>query len=349
MGVEQVRIAEPGYRLSPINRVLIAVKKLPLPYWLVYLGLFLIEAALFHLISWQDGWVPRYSLEPIDFLYPLWLWGPLLAMTYLDDVAKYSLRAFAPMLDDDPETIASLEVAFTSMPAGPVLITGLVWLLVYTLFMLATFETVLQIYQLGPLAMWWSGIMGLITFPIGGALYYHSIRQLRLVSQTLGRVKHFNLFRLEPVYAFSGLTARTGLVWLVMLTLTQVFFPLTLVSGPQIIIYVVQALLVFAAFVLPLWNVHQRLVDEKRRLLADINQRLESKLQRLHRSLDADHLDELDGIRQAIGGLQDEREILSKIPTWPWRTETLTGFASAMLLPIVLFLIQLVLERLLTP
>ena len=349
MGAEQVSYAGAGFHLSPINRLMNAVRRLPLPYWLVYLGLFSLEAGIFHLVAWQDGWVPRYSLEPVNFLFPLWLWGPLLAMTYLDDVARQSIRDFAPLLDEDRETIAGLEAAFASMPSGPVWITGLIWVFVYALFMLATFGTVLQLYQLGPFAIWWAVITGLMTFPIGGVIYYHSIHQLRLVNQTLARVKRINLFRLEPVYAFSRLTARTGLVWLVLLTLTQVFFPIQMVSAPQFIVYGVQALFVLAAFVLPLWSVHQRLVDEKRSLLADVNQRLESKLQRLHRALDSDHLDELDPIRQAIGGLTDEREILSKIPTWPWRTETLTGFASAMLLPIVLLLIQLLLERLLTP
>jgi hypothetical protein len=293
--------------------------------------------------------VERYALEPINFLYPLWMWAPLMAMTYLDGVALQSLRAFAPLLEDDPQSHPRLEYEFTHMPARPVLISALIWALIYAGLMLISFEPFLELYRLGPAAMWLSAITGLITFPIGGVLYYHTLRQLRLVSKTLGRVKQFNLFRLEPVYAFSRLTSHTGLIWLALLTLTQVFFPLRLLTGWTLAIYVVQAVLVLAAFVLPLWNVHQRLVAEKRRRLAEVDQRLDSKLQRMHRSLDADHLEEMEVIRHALQGLADEREILGKIPTWPWRTGTITGFASAMLLPVLLLLIQIILERLLVP
>ena len=349
MSVERQFATAAGFRPSLANRVMDAVERGPVPFWLVYLAGFILEAALFHLIGWQDGWVARYSIEPINLLYPFWLWAPLLAITYLDRVARQSLRVFAPLLEDDPDTLRRLEAEFTTMPAGPLLATGLIWILIYAVLMLITFETFLEIYQLGPTAAWVAAISGLITFPIGSVLYYHTVRQLRLVSKTLAKVKEFNLFRLEPVYAFSRLTSHTGLIWLVMLTLTQVFFPLRLLSAATIAMYVSQAVLVFAAFVLPLWNVHQRLVAEKRHQLAEVNRRLEGKLERMHRSLDADHLDELEPIRQALGGLMQEREILSKIPTWPWRTETITGFASAMLLPILLVIIQLILERLLVP
>jgi hypothetical protein len=222
MGVERRRAPEIGFRASPVDRVMDAIERLAVPSWLVYLAGFILEVAIFHLISWQDGWVERYALEPINFLYPLWMWAPLMAMTYLDGVALQSLRAFAPLLEDDPQSHPRLEYEFTHMPARPVLISALIWALIYAGLMLISFEPFLELYRLGPAAMWLSAITGLITFPIGGVLYYHTLRQLRLVSKTLGRVKQFNLFRLEPVYAFSRLTSHTGLIWLALLTLTQV-------------------------------------------------------------------------------------------------------------------------------
>jgi len=51
-------------------------------------------------------------------------------------------------------------------------------------------------------------------------------------------------------------------------------------------------------------------------------------------------------LKDALLGLTAEHEILDKIPTWPWRSGTLTGFLSAAVLPIVLFMIQLIIQKL---
>ena len=53
----------------------------------------------------------------------------------------------------------------------------------------------------------------------------------------------------------------------------------------------------------------------------------------------------MEQIHLAIAGLDAERAILEKISTWPWRTETLTGFLSATILPIMLLLIQIIIEN----
>jgi hypothetical protein len=346
MGAQQIEQTPIPVKISWIERLMDAVERGPLPYWVVYPALFFLETAILHLIGWQDGWVKPYMLERINFLYPLWAWVPLLAMTYLDGVAKQSLHDFAALLADSPEDLAKLEAEFMNMPPGPVFATGLIWVGVYALMMVISFGTFVRDYGLGPIAAFVSILTGLVTFPFGGVLYYHTIHQLSLVRATVNRVEQFNLFQLEPVYAFSRLTARTGLVWLLMLTLTQLFFTIRLLSVVSITLYFIMVLLALAAFVLPIWSVHQRLVDEKCRLLSEVNQRLESRFERLHRSLDADHLDEVATIREAVGALVEEREILSKIPTWPWRAGTLAGFVSALILPIILVMIQIGLEKL---
>jgi hypothetical protein len=346
MGAQQIEQTSRPVKISWTDRLMDAVERGPLPYWVVYPALFFLETAILHLIGWQDGWVKPYTLERINFLYPLWAWVPLLAMTYLDGVAKQSLHAFAPLLEDSPEDLACLQAEFTHMPPGPVFATGLIWVGVYALMMVISFGTFVRDYGLGSFAAFVSILTGLVTFPFGGVLYYHTIHQLRLVSATVKRVEQFKLFQLDPVYAFSRLTARTGLVWLIMLFLTQLFFTTRLFSVATLSLYMVMVLLALAAFVLPIWSVHQRLEDEKRRLLAEANQRLEDKLQRLHHSLDADHLEEVATIHGAVGALVDEREVLSKIPTWPWRAGTLAGFVSALILPVILALIQIGLEKL---
>ena len=90
---------------------------------------------------------------------------------------------------------------------------------------------------------------------------------------------------------------------------------------------------------------NSRLVSEKRRLLAELDQRVKATLAGLHRCLDNNALAEVAQLNSAIVGLNAEREILTRIPTWPWRAGMFTGLLSIVVLPIMLFLLQLVLAR----
>lgn len=333
------------YPPSFVNRIMDAVMRLPLPYWLTYLLLFIVHSLIFMIIGWLDGWIPRFSINPLGFLFPLWLWGPLAFMTYLDSTAKEELSNFSPLLELDESGIQQLKYEFTTMPARSVLINSIFWTGLYILLTYLAYDAFFVRFELGTLLIAAITITGLLTFFIGSPIYYHIIRQLRLVHRTVKAAKPFNLFQLDPVYAFSRLTAQTGIAVIILFSLTLLIFPLELVTAPVLLIYLAQVGLAAAAFVLPLWIVNRRLVVEKRRLLAEHNQRVEAALSRLHRALDNNELEEVEKLNEGLSALNSEREVLGKIPTLPWRTATLTSFLSALVLPIVLFIIQLVIGK----
>ena len=252
---------------------------------------------------------------------------------------------FSPLLELDEEGLQQLKDEFTTMPARGVLLNGLVWSIMYIPLAFLVLKAFFAAYGVGTVFAVFAFLVGLVTYFTGSAIYYHSLRQLRLVSRTVKMVKQFNLFHLDPVYAFSRLTSRTGVSWMLMLSLTLLVFPLQLVSLLGLAILIMQVVLALAAFVLPLQFVNNRLVAEKRTLLAELNQRLEAILGRLHRCLDENKLAELSGLNSAVSALNAERDALTRIPTWPWRSGTLTGFLSAIGLPILLYLLQLVIGK----
>ncbi len=49
-------------------------------------------------------------------------------------------------------------------------------------------------------------------------------------------------------------------------------------------------------------------------------------------------------VNQTISSLVATRELIAKIPTWPWRPETFAAFYSALTLPVIVFLIQMFLK-----
>ena len=316
------------------------IARLPAPYWLTYLVLFILQGLLSHILSWWDGWLPPFTFNTLNLIFPLWFWAPLAIMTYLNSISLAAISSFKPLLEGSDEEIQQLKDKFSTMPSRPLLVSSIIWFLVYVALNYLARQTFFSEYGLGPLAILYTLIMGLPTFVIGSSIYYHSLRQLRLIHQTVRRVKKFNLFNLEPVYAFSQVTAKTGIAWIILLSLTLVFFPLQLATMLTLSMYTVQVVLALAAFVLPVWIVHQRLEEEKRQLVAELNQRVELTLKKLHHCLDENKLDEVEQINELINGFNAEREILNKIPTWPWRPGVFTGFISAIVLPIVLFLVQ---------
>ena len=60
----------------------------------------------------------------------------------------------------------------------------------------------------------------------------------------------------------------------------------------------------------------------------------------LDEAIDARATDQVDALDRTISALRHQREIIGKLPTWPWSAGTIRGFGSALLLPMILFLIQ---------
>ena len=182
-----------------------------------------------------------------------------------------------------------------------------------------------------------------IQAPFYLVLIYHTSRQLRLVASIHVMVKQNNLFQLFPVYAFSSLTARTGLAIILLIYYSYFFFYYLNLRGSTpgslgLITFIVFLLVALACFVLPLYGIHLRLAQEKSRLLAEANRRLELALSDLHQRV--------DGIQKTLSALKVEHDVLEKISTWPWKTETLRSFISIIALPIILYLISRFLGRL---
>jgi hypothetical protein len=118
--------------------------------------------------------------------------------------------------------------------------------------------------------------------------------------------------------------------------------PFLIAWGPLLI---VPPLVAIVAFVAPLTGAHARLEAQKERLQDATEQRIRSLLDDLHRDVDTRDLARADAYNKSLATLLMERDILAKLPTWPWSTATLRGFFSTILLPLTLFVLQQVLSR----
>ncbi|MGB3904338.1 MAG: hypothetical protein WBB22_05400 [Anaerolineae bacterium] len=76
---------------------------------------------------------------------------------------------------------------------------------------------------------------------------------------------------------------------------------------------------------------------------------LEARIVELHERLNSGNLEGMENLNLAIASLEIEQNALSRIPTWPWQPETVRLLITALLLPLGLWITQLVLQAILGP
>lgn len=176
------------------------------------------------------------------------------------------------------------------------------------------------------------------------------VHQLRLVATVHRDQVVVDLFHLEPLYAFSAFTSRAGV--LLILVVTGVFAGLSLTIGSAFglgasDLAILASLLgiAVACFVVPLLGLHDRIADAKAVRLAEAQSDLAVVLREVRARVGAGDIEGVGRTADAITAANAAVTAIGRVSTWPWRPETLRGFASAIGLPVALWLITEGLRR----
>jgi hypothetical protein len=94
-----------------------------------------------------------------------------------------------------------------------------------------------------------------------------------------------------------------------------------------------------ATFVVPLWGIHERLADEKAILVRGVEDRVGRMGTEMYRRIDAGEFDGSKVISEALAGMTPLRDRIQRLPTWPWPPQLLRGFVSALVLPLVIYVL----------
>lgn len=328
------QIFTPPYPPSWIDRLLDWIERLPIPSWLFNLLLAPIGILGVNVLYWITGAEPvgSWAITAYGFVFiPL----NLLAGGYLRQLAAHSMDQFSPALADSPKEFARLKYSFTIIPQRRALIITAI---------VALPLNVIWLYFLKfPIVY---GLFSALGYSLGGCLFFQVARQLRMIGRLHALAKHVSLFDLDPLYAFSRLTARIGFLILLVVYLSTALALIIRPDNPELV-YSNLAAIPFAVmcFILPLNGMHQRLAKEKTDLLAKINRQLETTLTELNRVIETGELERVDLLNRTTTSLINERDIVHKISTWPWQAATFRGFATTLLLPIFIWLITRLLTR----
>jgi hypothetical protein len=268
----------------------------------------------------------------------------------LDAAAVRALERFRPVLLGDAAAEAAIRRRLTTLPARPTLaatLLGALWGLAILVFVPLSEKERLSQMSSGALSQVINYPLLVLSWALYGALFYHTLHQLRAIGHLLEHHTRVNLFEVSPMFGFSGVTALTAvglslvsLGWL----LTQ---PVTLSSVAGVIPHTLFVAAAAAAFVWPLVGAHRLLAREKDRLLGDNSAMIETARAVLHHRVAAGELAGMDDVNKALASLEIERRLVEDTPTWPWSPSTPRAVAAGLLLPLFIWAIQRGLETVL--
>ena len=106
-------------------------------------------------------------------------------------------------------------------------------------------------------------------------------------------------------------------------------------------------LFALVTFLWPQLGIHRLQVGEKERLLYEANLRFEATIADLHARLDSGELEAMANLNTALANIGIERATIGKVRTWPWEPDTLRLLITALALPMGLWLLQFVMQKML--
>lgn len=324
------------------------VRGLPYRGWWLYLCAAALSLALHLGVAWAEDNSLKWMV-PANFVVILLPVAILAAIQYLDGAAAVALTQFRPALSVSEAEYHRLLYRLTTLPAFPALLAtlgGALFGLNVLLFQDKDFLLGLGLI-LSPTAYVFQAANYMFLWSLALVFIYHTIRQLWLVRYINNVDTRIDLFDLRPIYALSGLTARTAIVGILLANTWTWVMPDLERRYEHVVLLLAVLLIALASFILPLWEMHNLLVNEKARQQADLAGRIKIAIAEIKRRMDAGELAEMEQMKNPMESMTLAQNMLGNIPTWPWQAETVRVVVTALLLPVVVWFIQRVLEPLL--
>jgi hypothetical protein len=333
-------------RPSWIDRFNSWVEELPIRPWIFFivLGIALILLQVFFL--WLDSGSFDNELLPVIVFNGLAVPYLLAFIRLLDRQALGALEGMKPVLKLSADEFAAYKSKIANMPFLAPLLAGVAMTLFAILLPLVASEPerYAALDHLSLFAIVFHIIDKSSAF-LFGVILYHTIRQLRLVNLITSNYVQINIFQLRPVQAFSKLTASTALGLLLFYYGWIIINP-DLLADPAILgISLLFTALAVIVFVWPLWGMHSLMVAEKEGELNEIELQFEELFGKFNGYIVDDDYSAAEKLNGLIMSLEIQYNKVNAVPTWPWRPETARLVLTAVALPIMLMVVQFIVQQ----
>lgn len=323
----------PPYRRSWVDRAFDWIEGLPGPVWTFYAGFF---AFTFVVGFWFEA--PNYPHIPGQLLTAISC-IVIGGSHWLRFVSSKSMERLRPSLDLDGAAADELTYRVVVTPpkiAAVALLVEAIYLPLYVFSEAEPFG-----YRELPMAVFVPGFIAwLIGEAFGWVLVCTAIHRFVILGRVHRDLVRVELFRQQPLHASSAVTIRTALVMLLLFA----YIPLLSLGSdaftdPNYLgSLFAGAILAVVIAVAPLRGTHRVLADAKRERSMANGRRIQETLDGLDRAVDAGDLPTVEHKQKTLNALLGERDLLAKVPTWPWAPGTIRTFATTILVPIVLLI-----------
>jgi len=286
--------------------------------------------------------VPVGEFDRYLFTVSFWNVGYPAVWIYLDRRARSALTEFFRNQRKSQSEIETIVTDFISVPSLTAHLLFLAGMLFGYLYLPEAMKLEPLIGQVLPI--WdlfsWIPITGLVFM-----LLYRTIRQAFLIPRFF-RLIDVDIFNPAPVYVLSRFAAQAAVILFVInyallySSLPNLLFSFSLSSLTYNLLIMGTTLFYFFT---PLTSINRRMRRDKDRLLAGISEDQKKINTKLHASVNSKKFTDLSDLHTAVSALKDQREVVQKLATWPWQTETLRNLFTPLLIPIVVYLVSRVL------
>lgn len=318
-------------------------ERLPVPYWLFSLIVVAALGVSKHLIAWDLGLVPRGRINAYLGASGVYL----VVVPFVWQLLNYhAVNAFAELRSKVEKQRLSVSLPqFLSLPAVPALLFALVGAFVgYSEFKrsAAAFEPLSSEILPAIGAAEWS-----VTYLILALVTLRVIVQIGLIRRILNDLD-LDIFNPSPIYTLSRYCAAyTATVLFTFHGLILLSLPTYYLSPSGLVFILALSAGALLTFVAPLTTINARLGRAKEALLCRIGEDQRRINDELHQAVSAASLGSLAELRIAVGVLKEQREVVERLPTWPWLGQTVRGVAPPLLVPVVVYVAQRLLSLIL--
>ena len=326
---------------SWIDHLIDRIARLPAPAWVAYLLIMLSFMLLNNLVFWIEG-----SLAPGSFNFQftfgaVYVVYGMVFYHYSRGVAAKSVHDFYPVLEKQANEEPELEYRMTHIPA----VWGWIALALGTTS--GVFDVMSSQYEVHFQSAFYRIYVGAVasfnyaTF-IGFVVL--TTRQLLTVVRLHNRIAEVDLFNLNPIRAFSRLTATSGFAVFFLGAFSALVY-MKESDAALHALYLVIVLIGLLIFILPLVSVRTRINKEKKAKLLEVDQRIKHTLGEIRQSVHSGDLSSMGDLNNTLSVLEKERSIFKRISSYPWDPGTLKSFISTILLPLLIWWVKNLLEK----
>jgi hypothetical protein len=209
--IDAERAGRPNAGASWHDWLLDRIRAAPGPSWALYLVMFGAWVVVGHVAVWLGGAVPSWTLDTLTLVQAIFPPIALAGVVWMNAVALRSLRTLRPALTMDDAGVRGIAADLVRTPRGLAAAAGLAGVA----FGIASVLTNPEVYYLrpgvGPILWVWVLVYSPLVDALTAAAVVHGVHQVRVVMGVHRDLVRVDLFRLDPLYAFSNLTAILGI------------------------------------------------------------------------------------------------------------------------------------------